>query len=119
MQPQPVMSASDVRCVRCGYDLRTTADNQPCPECGLLAIRSRQVSAHLDETTPAWLGRINVGLIVPPKEKWPGGNPKENDLLQLRVTAPSLGFNYYWANFKYIKRIDYGSSLVQTFANTD
>jgi hypothetical protein len=64
-------------------------------------------------------GRISVGLIVPPKEKWPGGNPKDNDLLQLRVTAESLGFNYYWANFKYIKRIDYGSSLVQTFANTD
>jgi hypothetical protein len=58
-------------------------------------------------------GNFSVGLKVPPKEKWPGGNPKENDLLQLRVTAESLGFNYYWANFKYVKRIDYGSSLVQ------
>jgi hypothetical protein len=48
-------------CYRCGYDLRTLGDEQPCPECGLLARRSRRVSDELRDTRPKWLARISRG----------------------------------------------------------
>jgi hypothetical protein len=49
-------------------------------------------------------GAFTIGIIVLPADRWPGGAPKEHDLLQLRATAPELGPYYYWANFTYIKR---------------
>lgn len=64
-------------------------------------------------------GSFEVGLIVLPADRWPGSSAKEGDELQLRATAPSLGFNYFWANFKYVRRFDPGTSLVQTFENPD
>src|SRR2546430_3389303 len=48
-------------CYRCGYDLRGIADDQPCPECGLLARRSRRASDELHNTRPRWLRRISRG----------------------------------------------------------
>jgi hypothetical protein len=49
------------QCYRCGYDLRGIADNQPCPECGLLAERSRRVTDELHNTRPKWLRTIARG----------------------------------------------------------
>lgn len=50
------------RCLRCGYDLRGTADDQPCSECGLLAERSRQKSDLLVDASPRWLRSIARGI---------------------------------------------------------
>jgi hypothetical protein len=49
-------------CYRCGYDLRGIANDQACPECGLLAERSRHVSDELHETRPKWLRSISMGV---------------------------------------------------------
>jgi hypothetical protein len=50
------------RCFRCDYDLRGIADEQPCPECGLLAERSRRKTEHLADAPPGWLRRVAIGL---------------------------------------------------------
>jgi hypothetical protein len=54
------------QCFRCGYDLRGVADDQPCPECGLLAARSRRPTDELHHTRPGWLRRLSwgTGLIL-------------------------------------------------------
>lgn len=49
-------------CYRCGYALHGIADDQPCPECGLLARRSRRVTDDLHRTRPRWLRRITIGV---------------------------------------------------------
>lgn len=49
-------------CYRCGYELRGIADDQPCPECGLLAERSRRESDELHHTRPGWLKRLSAGV---------------------------------------------------------
>jgi len=64
-------------------------------------------------------GNFSVGLIVPLKEDWPGGNPKEGDYIQIRATAEELRDFYYWANYRYIKRFGGTTSLALTFQNTD
>lgn len=51
-------------CARCGYDLRGVDDNIPCPECGLLAERSRQGDGHLTDATPGWLLGISIGVAL-------------------------------------------------------
>ena len=53
--------ATDV-CYRCGYALRGIAGEQPCPECGLLAERSRRVTDELHNTRPGWLRRLSWGV---------------------------------------------------------
>lgn len=70
------------------------------------------------ELTTDESGNFNVGLIVPPAESWPGGAPKEGDYIQLRAKSASLGDFYYWANFRYIKRFNPVTSLVQTYTNS-
>jgi hypothetical protein len=52
----------DDECYRCGYVLRGIADDQPCPECGLLAGRSRHVTDELHNTRPGWLRRLSLGV---------------------------------------------------------
>src|SRR5437762_9680970 len=49
-------------CLRCGYDLRGIANEQACPECGLLAERSRRVTDELHDTRPRWLRRLAWGV---------------------------------------------------------
>jgi hypothetical protein len=49
-------------CYRCGYDLRGIADDQACPECGLLAQRSRRETDELHHTRPNWLKRLSLGV---------------------------------------------------------
>jgi hypothetical protein len=49
-------------CFRCGYDLRGIEDEQPCPECGLLAARSRRATDELHNTRPRWLRRLGWGV---------------------------------------------------------
>jgi hypothetical protein len=56
-------SETDV-CYRCGYDLRGVDDEQPCPECGLLAMRSRRPTDELHHTRPGWLRRLSAGVIL-------------------------------------------------------
>src|SRR5688500_12763630 len=48
-------------CFRCGYALHGIADDQPCPECGLLAERSRRPTDELHSTRPGWLRRLALG----------------------------------------------------------
>ena len=58
----PTLQADD--CYRCGYALHGIADDQPCPECGLLARRSRRVTDDLHRTRPHWLRRIAFGTAL-------------------------------------------------------
>lgn len=49
-------------CLRCGYSLVGIANDQACPECGLLAERSRRVTDELHESRPRWLRRLSWGV---------------------------------------------------------
>jgi hypothetical protein len=51
------------QCYRCGCDLHGIADDQACPECGLLAVRSRRVTDELHETRPKWLRALAIGIL--------------------------------------------------------
>jgi hypothetical protein len=51
-------------CYRCGYDLRGIASEQACPECGLLAERSRRVTDELHESRPKWLRALSIGIVL-------------------------------------------------------
>jgi hypothetical protein len=47
-------------CLRCGYDLRATAVDASCPECGLAAHRSVVVHEHPDDCPPGWVASIAI-----------------------------------------------------------
>ena len=51
-----------IACFRCGYDLRGVDDEAACPECGLLAGRSRPATSRLRDANPAYLRRVSVGV---------------------------------------------------------
>jgi hypothetical protein len=68
---EPVTSSLD-ECYRCGYDLHGILDEQACPECGLLARRSRRPTDELFNSRPKWLRGLSrgiklilLGLLVP------------------------------------------------------
>lgn len=52
----------DLKCCRCGYNLRTLPRDANCPECDLAVLRSLY---HLDlrYADPNWLKRISTGLL--------------------------------------------------------
>jgi membrane protein DedA with SNARE-associated domain len=58
----PAIDPPPQECFRCGYDLRGINDAQPCPECGLLAARSRRATDELHNTRPRWLRRLGWGV---------------------------------------------------------
>jgi len=57
-----VQTDDTILCFRCHYDLRGVADDQPCPECGLLAGRSRRATDELREARPVWLRSLSRGI---------------------------------------------------------
>ena len=58
----PAVAESFQECFRCGYNLRGIPNDKPCPECGLLAERSRPVTHELHDTRPRWLHRLSRGI---------------------------------------------------------
>ena len=58
----PMRETTDDACHRCGYNLTGIANQQPCPECGLLAERSRRVTDELHQSRPGWLRRMSWGI---------------------------------------------------------
>lgn len=64
-------------------------------------------------------GRIEVGLIIPPADKWPRQPLEERDLIQLRAKSPSLGNAYLWINFTYIPPVNAVTSLVLLYENKE
>lgn len=52
------------RCFRCSYDLRGIPDDRPCPECGLLAGRSRMPTDQLRHARPRWLWWLSTGVYL-------------------------------------------------------
>jgi len=62
-------------------------------------------------------GAFTIDLLVPPATKWPGGSPKERDLLQLQARSEAIDDSYCFANFTYVKRFNPQTSLVLTYSN--
>ena len=58
-----VAASSIDECYRCGYALHGIANKQACPECGLLAERSRNVSEELHDSHPRWLNGLSRGIV--------------------------------------------------------
>jgi hypothetical protein len=54
--------SSKDECYRCGYDLRGIANDGACPECGLLAERSRRITDELHDSRPRWLRSLSRGI---------------------------------------------------------
>ena len=104
---EPAATPAADECYRCGYALRGIADDQPCPECGLLALRSRRVTDELHDTRPRWLRRMAMGvrlmlyalvftvvwpfLIDPLDDRL--GNPWSAQTYAIRARLPLLGFD--------------------------
>jgi hypothetical protein len=85
---QDQLSADE--CYRCGYDLRGIANDRACPECGLLAERSRRVSDELHNSRPRWLRKLSRGvwlILMSPV------------LLLLLVVASALLDNWIYVTF--------------------
>jgi hypothetical protein len=51
-------------CLRCGYDLRATPPEAPCPECGLAAHRSVFEHFHPDDCPPRWVASIALASVL-------------------------------------------------------
>jgi hypothetical protein len=93
-------------CYRCGYDLRGIANDQACPECGLLARRSRRVSDELHETRPRWLRRLTWGVrLILLTILLCGGWPVIFGMLKAcfeRFGPSTLIWRLFWQHFPFI-----------------
>lgn len=59
--PTPADTPSpDTPCIACGYSLRGIADDGKCPECGMLAVKSR-AGGPLARVTSRTLRRVRIG----------------------------------------------------------
>jgi hypothetical protein len=101
--PLDTTADTPLDCYRCGYNLHTIADDQPCPECGLLAARSRRASDELHETRPKWLASISWGvnlvlLSFPIAAIWPFLTDWFfNDVIANRMRRSYSYFFWYWS----------------------
>lgn len=59
---EPDATSTEPACLRCGYDLRGVPDDAACPECGLLAERSRRPTDALRDARPKWLRSLSAGV---------------------------------------------------------
>jgi hypothetical protein len=104
-------------CHRCGYDLRGIPDDHPCPECGLLAERSRRTTDELHNTRPRIVRAISMGadlvllaiilaivwlLLLPVTSWWPVHWP----MLYLMIVAGVL----LWGTILLTRREGYWST---------
>jgi len=65
-------------------------------------------------------GEFERLVMIPPAEEWPGGPPNELDYIQMRAYSPSLREGeYYFVNFRYIKRFLSEGGIVLEFENPD
>ncbi len=56
--------ATDVLCLRCGYNLHGLSAGKVCPECGLGVGRSLDVGDGLDRGRPVWLRKLAGGSML-------------------------------------------------------
>jgi hypothetical protein len=87
-------------CFRCGYSLIGIANDQACPECGLIAERSRRVTDELHETRPGWLRSLAIGvslilLAIVLGASWP--------LAIDRVTRLIYGSARTWQQYQFVR----------------
>ncbi len=64
-------------------------------------------------------GQLEIGLIVLPAERWPGGPPKEGDSIWLVAKSETGGGLFRCAEFVYVPRYGAGTTLVLTYTNAD
>ncbi len=62
LQPGQVLE-NDVKCTRCGYNLRGLSVDKLCPECGTPIERSTHGN-FLRFADPAWLDKLRLGTVV-------------------------------------------------------
>src|SRR4051812_31770025 len=98
---EPPLDLSDDECYRCGYQLRGVADDQPCPECGLLAERSRRPSDELHDTRPGWLARLAWGvrlilLALLAAGAWPFAAAAISEYGRFAITPSSWAYVFYY-----------------------
>jgi SAM-dependent methyltransferase len=61
---KPEAIDSDLPCVRCGYNLRTLGAGAKCPECGAAVQLTMELGKALQQSRPAYLGRLAVACWI-------------------------------------------------------
>jgi len=54
----------DLPCVHCGYNVRTRATTERCPECGALISDTLELNRELARSRPGWLRMLAVGNLL-------------------------------------------------------